>query len=45
MAISGVFLVAALAAMTRLGTAFLPEFNEESLTVQATARLSLDDAL
>lgn len=35
MTISGVFLVAALMAMTRLGSAFLPEFNEGSLTVQA----------
>jgi CzcA family heavy metal efflux pump len=35
MAISIVLLVGTLAAMTRLGTAFLPEFNEGTLTVQA----------
>jgi CzcA family heavy metal efflux pump len=35
MATSAVLLVAAALAMTRLGTAFLPEFHEGSLTVQA----------
>ena len=35
MLVSGLLLVAALAAMTRMGSAFLPEFNEGSLTVQA----------
>jgi Cu/Ag efflux pump CusA len=32
---SGLLLVAALVALTRMGSAFLPEFNEGSLTVQA----------
>jgi len=32
---SGLLLVAALVAITRMGSAFLPEFNEGSLTVQA----------
>ena len=35
MATSAVLLAAAAFAMTRMGTAFLPEFNEGSLTVQA----------
>ena len=35
MGVSGLLLVAALVAMTRMGSAFLPEFNEGSLTVQA----------
>ena len=35
MAISAVLLIGALFAMTRLGTAFLPEFNEGTLTIQA----------
>jgi CzcA family heavy metal efflux pump len=35
MAISAVLLIGALAAMTQLGTAFLPEFKEGTLTVQA----------
>jgi CzcA family heavy metal efflux pump len=35
MAASALLLIAALVAMTRLGTAFLPEFNEGTLTVQA----------
>jgi Cu/Ag efflux pump CusA len=35
MALSIVLFLGALAAMTRLGTAFLPEFNEGTLTVQA----------
>jgi CzcA family heavy metal efflux pump len=35
MALSGMLLVVAIVAMTRLGSAFLPEFNEGSLTVQA----------
>ena len=35
MLVSGLLLVAALVAMTRMGSAFLPEFNEGSLTVQA----------
>jgi CzcA family heavy metal efflux pump len=35
MAISIVLLVGALVGMTQLGTAFLPEFNEGTLTVQA----------
>jgi CzcA family heavy metal efflux pump len=35
MAVSGALLVAAVVAMTRMGTAFLPEFHEGSLTVQA----------
>jgi CzcA family heavy metal efflux pump len=34
-ALSALLLVGALAAMTRLGTAFLPEFNEGTLTIQA----------
>jgi len=34
-AVSAALLVAAAAAMTRMGTAFLPEFHEGSLTVQA----------
>lgn len=35
MAVCGLLLVIALAAMTRMGSAFLPEFHEGSLTVQA----------
>lgn len=35
MAVSAVLLVMASAAMTRMGTAFLPEFNEGTLTIQA----------
>jgi len=35
MTVSAALLVAALAGITRLGSAFLPEFNEGSLTVQA----------
>jgi CzcA family heavy metal efflux pump len=35
MAVSAVLLAGALAAATRLGTAFLPEFNEGTLTIQA----------
>src|SRR3989449_224283 len=35
MAVSVALLVAAVAAMTRMGTAFLPEFHEGSLTIQA----------
>jgi CzcA family heavy metal efflux pump len=35
MAISAVLLVVAAAAMTQMGTAFLPEFHEGSLTIQA----------
>ena len=35
MLVSGLLLVAALIVMTRMGSAFLPEFNEGSLTVQA----------
>jgi len=35
MAVSAVLLVGAAAALTRAGTAFLPEFHEGSLTVQA----------
>jgi CzcA family heavy metal efflux pump len=35
MAASALLLIVALAAMTRLGTAFLPEFNEGTLTIQA----------
>ena len=35
MAVSAVLLMVAAAAMTRMGTAFLPEFHEGSLTIQA----------
>jgi Cu/Ag efflux pump CusA len=35
MVLSGALLVVAGAAMTRMGSAFLPEFHEGSLTVQA----------
>jgi CzcA family heavy metal efflux pump len=37
MAISALLLIGALVAMTQLGTAFLPEFNEGTLTIQANS--------
>lgn len=46
MAVSALLLLAAIVGLTRLGTAFLPEFNEGTLTIQANTLpgTSLDKA-